>query len=54
MYYTVTRGTVHQHAAGILRGCLRLKDFSPTCTTRILLHVLFAACGRLCSLSVAG
>ena len=53
MYYTVTRSTVHQHAAGLLRGCLRLKDFSPTCTTRILLHVLFAASARLCSISAA-
>jgi hypothetical protein len=53
MYYTITRATVHQHAAGLLRGCLRLKDFSPTCTARILLHVLFAASARLCSLSAA-
>jgi putative transposase len=53
MYYTITRATVHQHAAGILRGCLRLKDFSPACTSGVLLHVLFAACARLCSLSAA-
>ena len=53
MYYTVTRSTVHQHAAGLLRGCLRLKDFSPTCTAQVLLHVLFAASARLCSISAA-
>ncbi|GAC1404860.1 MAG: ISH3-like element ISH27-3 family transposase [Chloroflexota bacterium] len=53
MYYTVDRGTVHRHAADILRSCLRLKDFSPRCTASTLLHVLFAACARLCSLSAA-
>lgn len=53
MYYTVTRATVHQHAAGLLRTALRIKDFSPQCTAGVLLHVLFAACSRLCSLSAA-
>jgi len=53
MYYTITKATVHQHAAGLLRGCLRLKDFSPTCTAKVLLHVLFAASARLCSISAA-
>jgi hypothetical protein len=53
MYYTITKAAVHRHAAGLLRGCLRLKDFSPTCTAQILLHVLFAAGARLCSLSAA-
>jgi hypothetical protein len=53
MYYTITKATVHQHAAGVLRRCLHLKDFSPACTAQVLLHVLFAACARLCSLSAA-
>ena len=53
MEYTITRSTVHQHACELLRTCLRLGDFSPACTARILLHVLFAACARLCSLSAA-
>ena len=53
MYYTVTRATVHQRAAGLLRSCLRLEDFSPACTAGVLLHVLFAACARLCSISAA-
>ena len=45
--------TVHPHAAGILRGCPRLRDFRPACTAQPLLHVLFAACARLCSISAA-
>jgi hypothetical protein len=53
MYYTINRASVHEHAAELLRSCLRLKDFSPTCTTRVLLHVLFVACARLCSFSAA-
>jgi putative transposase len=53
MHYTVTRSAVQQHAAGLLRGCLRLKDFSPSCTAGVFLHVLFTACSRLCSLSAA-
>ena len=32
---------------------MRLKDFSPTCTAQVLLHVLFAASARLCSISAA-
>ena len=53
MHYTVTRSAVQQHAAQLLRSCLRLKDFSPTCTVGVFLHVLFTACSRLCSLSAA-
>jgi putative transposase len=53
MHYTVTRSAVQQHAAGLLRGCLRLKDFSPGCTVGVFLHVVFTACSRLCSLSAA-
>jgi hypothetical protein len=53
MHYTVTRAPVQQHAAQLLQSCLRLHDFSPTCTVSVLLHVLFTACARLCSLSAA-
>jgi hypothetical protein len=53
MHYTITRAAVHQHAHQLLRSCLRLPDFSPRCTARVFLHVLFAACCRLCSLSAA-
>src|SRR6266851_511089 len=53
MHYTVTRALVQQHAAQLLQSCLRLQDFSPTCTVSVLLHVLFTACARLCSLSAA-
>lgn len=53
MHYTITRSAVQQHAAQLLRSCLRLRDFSPTCTASVFLHVLFTACSRLCSLSAA-
>src|SRR5215216_1985316 len=53
MHYTITRAAVQQHAAELLRTCLGLRDFSPACTVRVLLHVLFTACSRLCSLSAA-
>jgi Transposase DDE domain len=53
MHYTITRAGVQQHAAQLLRACLCLRDFSPTCTASVFLHVLFTACSRLCSLSAA-
>ncbi len=53
MHYTVTRSAVHRHACELLRTCLGVSDYSPGCTARVLLHVLFAACARLCSLSAA-
>jgi hypothetical protein len=53
MDYTVTRGSVSQHASEILRTHLRLRDFSPTCTVRVVLSVLFCACSRMCSISAA-
>jgi hypothetical protein len=53
MQYTITRAAVHQHACELLRSCLALGDYSAGCTARVLLHVLFAACARLCSLSAA-
>jgi len=53
MYYTISPTTVHEHAAQLLQTCLRLRDFSPDCTVRVLLHVIFTACSRLCSLSAA-
>jgi hypothetical protein len=53
MHYTITRASVQQHAAELLRTCLGLKDYSPACTVRVFLHVLFTACSRLGSLSAA-
>src|ERR1044071_5146625 len=53
MHFTISRSRVQQHAAELLRTCLGLKDYSPTCTTMTLLHVLFTACSRLGSLSAA-
>src|SRR5438445_721617 len=53
MDYTVTRGSVSQHASELLRIHLRLRDFSPTCTVGTVLAVLFCACSRLCSLTAA-
>src|SRR5262249_51106111 len=53
MHYTIGRAAVHQHAAQLLRSCLHLGDFSRRCTAGVMLHVLFAACSRLCSLSAA-
>src|SRR5262245_5392720 len=53
MHYTITRSAVQRHAAGLLQSCLRLRDFSAACTAGVLLHVLFTACSRLCSLSAA-
>jgi len=53
MHYTITRAAVHQHAYELLHTCLRLRDYSPSCTARTLCHVLFVACCRLCSLSAA-
>jgi hypothetical protein len=53
MDHTITRGSVRQHAAELLRTHLRLNDFSRTCTVRVVLSVLFCACSRLCSLTAA-
>jgi hypothetical protein len=53
MHYTITRASVQRHAAELLRGCLNLKDYSAACTALTLLHVLFTACSRMCSLSAA-
>ena len=53
MDYTVTRGSVSQHASEILRTHLRLRDFSPSCTVRVVLSVLFCACSRMCSITAA-
>jgi hypothetical protein len=53
MDYTITRGSVSQHASELLRTHLRLRDFSPTCTVRVVLSVLFCACSRLCTLTAA-
>jgi len=53
MHYTIDRASVQRHAAELLRCCLALKDHSATCTALTLLHVLFTACARMCSLSAA-
>jgi putative transposase len=53
MHYTIDRASVQRHAAELLRCCLNLKDYSAACTARTLLHVLFTACSRTCSLSAA-
>ncbi len=53
MDYTVTRGSVSQHASEVLRTHLRLRDLSPTCTVRVVLSVLFCACSRMCSITAA-
>jgi hypothetical protein len=53
MDYTITRGSVSQHASELLRTHLRLRDFSPTCTARVVLSVLFCACSRLCTPTAA-
>jgi putative transposase len=51
--YTITRSAVQQHAAQLIRSCLRVGDYSARCTAAVMLHVLFAACSRACSLSAA-
>jgi Transposase DDE domain len=53
MHYTIDRAGVQRHAAELLRRCLNLKDYSAACTATTLLHVLFTACSRTCSLSAA-
>src|SRR3954471_17092491 len=53
MDYTVTRGSVSQHASEIFGTHLRLRDFSRTCTVRVVLSVLFCACSRMCSITAA-
>jgi hypothetical protein len=53
MHYTIHRAGVQRHASELLRTCLALKDHGPACTALTLLHVLFTACARLCSLSAA-
>src|SRR5947209_5497090 len=53
MDHTITRGSVSQHAQQLLRTHLKLSDFSPTCTAKVVLAVLFCACCRLCSITAA-
>lgn len=53
MHYTIQRAGVQRHAAELLRTRLGLQDHSRTCTAMTLLHVLFTACARMCSLSAA-
>jgi hypothetical protein len=54
MQYTLTAATVYHHARFLLQDHLGLTDFSPTCTARTLLAVVFAAAARLTSLFAAG
>jgi hypothetical protein len=54
MQYTVTATVVYHHAYFLLRDHLGLTDFSPACTARTLLAVVFAATARLTSLFAAG
>src|SRR5262249_53793305 len=53
MEYTITASAVQQHALALLRSCLRVGGYSSRCTATVMLHVLFVACSRLCSLSAA-
>lgn len=53
MQYTLDRRSVHQHAQELLHCGLRLTDYSAACTVRAMIHVLFSACARLCSLAAA-
>jgi putative transposase len=53
MDYTITRGSLSQHASELLRTHLRMRDFSRACTVRVVLSVLFSACSRLCTLTAA-
>jgi putative transposase len=53
MDYILTRGSVSRYASGLLRTHLRLSDFSPACTVRVVLSVLFIACSRMCSITAA-
>jgi putative transposase len=54
MQYTLRATTVYHHALFLLQDHLGLTDFSPACTTRTLLAVVFAATARLSSLFAAG
>jgi putative transposase len=54
MQYTLTATAVYHHARFLLQDALGLTDFSPTCTTRTLLAVVFAASARLTSVFAAG
>jgi hypothetical protein len=53
MGYTISRGSVSQHTRELLRTHLRLRDFSPACTVRVVLSVLLCACSRMCTLTAA-
>jgi putative transposase len=54
MQYTLTATTVYHHALFLIQDHLELTDFSPACTARTLLAVVFAATARLTSLFAAG
>jgi putative transposase len=51
--YTLTHDEVHRHTTHRLQQHLRLQDYSPRCTSRVLLAVVLAAAARLSSLSAA-
>jgi hypothetical protein len=54
MQYTIKGTSVYHHARFLLQDHLGFTDFSPACTARILLAVVFAASARLTSLFAAG
>jgi hypothetical protein len=54
MQYTLTATAVYHHARFLLQDALGLNDFSPACTARTLLAVVFAATARLTSVFAAG
>jgi putative transposase len=49
-HYTLTGKGIQEHAAGLIRKHLGLKDFSVKCTATVLMQVLFAAAARLTSI----
>lgn len=53
MQSILTSAHVQSHAARVVRTNLRLQDYGRSCRVVTLLAVLFAACGRLCSLSAS-
>lgn len=53
MQYTLRPAHVHKLAADLLIEQLELTDYKRTCTARVLLSIVFAACARLTSLFAA-
>ena len=51
--YILSCQEVQEHASGLIQRYLRLPDFSAKCSAAVLVHVLFAAAGRLVSIFAA-